>query len=385
VTQPSSGKLPSPTEAERNAIPETAGEHKKMLSSADGDLHTLMKRLIINEAGDQVFSFLDTFINHDYQNTLVVSTATRFNIEKQQSNVFNTIINLRKINSIRRINKFFEAVNDKLPINGLFIGCVQTNVLRKMRILKKNPPVVNYIIYTIDFLYRRVMPKLKLTKRIYFTVSRGQNRLLSKAETYGRLYSCGFEIVEERRIGELHYFVFKKVKAPAYDYHPTYGLFIRLHRIGKNGKIIKVYKLRTMHPYSEYLQNYVYTKNHLADGGKFANDFRINTLGRFMRKFWIDELPMLWNVLKLDLKLFGVRPLSRQYFNMYDEDLRERRIKYKPGLIPPYYVDLPKSLEEIQASEKKYLDLYDKKPLCTDFRYFWKAFNNIVFRKARSR
>ncbi|MDT8308657.1 MAG: sugar transferase, partial [Bacteroidales bacterium] len=186
-------------------------------------------------------------------------------------------------------------------------------------------------------------------------------------------------------IGELHYFVFRKEKLPEYDYHPTYGLFIRLHRIGKNGKIIKVYKIRTMHPYSEYLQHYVFEQNSLADGGKFANDFRITTLGRFMRKFWIDELPMLWNVIKFDLKLFGVRPLSRQYFDMYDTSLQELRIKYRPGLIPPYYVDMPKSLEEIQASEKKYLDQYDKRPFITDFRYFWKAFNNIVFRKARSR
>ncbi len=363
----------------------TQGQDDKLPLAIDGNTDQLMKRLIIQESGEQVFSFLDNHINHDYRNTLVVSTSTRFNIEKQQNNVFNAIVNLRRINSIRRINKFFEAVNDKLPINGLFIGCVQTNILRKMRILKKNPPVINYIVYTIDFLYRRVMPKLKLTKRIYFSITRGQNRLLSKAETYGRLYSCGFQIVDERRIGELHYFVFRKVKLPKYDYHPTYGLFIRLNRIGKNGKIIKVYKIRTMHPYSEYLQHYVFEQNSLADGGKFANDFRITTLGRFMRKFWIDELPMLWNVIKFDLKLFGVRPLSRQYFDMYDTSLQERRIKYRPGLIPPYYVDMPKSLEEIQASEKKYLDQYDKRPFITDFRYFWKAFNNIVFRKARSR
>jgi len=52
-------------------------------------------------------------------------------------------------------------------------------------------------------------------------------------------------------------------------------------RYGKDGKMFNVYKLRTMHAYSEYLQEYIYKHNHLQDGGKFKNDFRISTEGRF--------------------------------------------------------------------------------------------------------
>jgi hypothetical protein len=52
--------------------------------------------------------------------------------------------------------------------------------------------------------------------------------------------------------------------------------------------------------------------------------------------------------------------------------LKELRIKTKPGLLPPFYVDMPKTLEEIQASEKKYLYAYLKNPLKTDFNYFFK-------------
>jgi lipopolysaccharide/colanic/teichoic acid biosynthesis glycosyltransferase len=140
-----------------------------------------------------------------------------------------------------------------------------------------------------------------------------------------------------------------------------------------------------MHAYSEYLQSYIYENNDLDEGGKFKNDFRVTTLGKILRKFWLDELPMLINLLKGDMKLFGIRPLSKQYYNLYDEELRERRIKYKPGLVPPFYVDMPKTLEEIMESEKKYLDLYDKSPFLTDWKYFWKAFQNIVFKKARSK
>ncbi len=104
-----------------------------------------------------------------------------------------------------------------------------------------------------------------------------------------------------------------------------------------------------------------------------------------MRMFWIDELPMVLNLLKGDLKLVGVRPISNHYFELYDEDLRKKRIRYKPGLVPPFYVDMPKTLEEIQASERRYLESYDKHPLRTDWVYFWKAMANILLRKARSK
>jgi len=142
--------------------------------------------------------------------------------------------------------------------------------------------------------------------------------------------------------------------------------------------------MRTMHPYAEYIQDYVYRKHDLQEGGKFKNDFRISTVGRLMRKLWIDELPMMFNFLKGDMKIVGVRPLSKHYFSLYSKEHQERRIKYKPGLVPPFYVDNPKTLEEIQASEKKYFDLYDRHPWLTDFRYFFIAFYNIVFRHYRS-
>jgi len=139
-----------------------------------------------------------------------------------------------------------------------------------------------------------------------------------------------------------------------------------------------------MHPFAEYIQDFVYEKYNLKEGGKFKNDFRITSLGKLFRKFWIDELPMLINLLKGELKLVGIRPLSRHYFSLYYDEVQERRVKYKPGLVPPYYVDLPETLDEIQTSELKYMDAYDKHPLLADWKYFWNAIWNIVFRKKRS-
>ncbi|MCX6250403.1 MAG: sugar transferase [Bacteroidetes bacterium] len=343
------------------------------------DLH----QIIIEETNENTFNFVKDYFTNPHD-TLVLSTTTVFNIYNQPREKFKVIINLKRINDIQYINKFFEAINTKLDNTGIFIDWVETYSLKKKRILAEYVVGLNYLVYAFDVIFHRIFPKLPVTKKIYFFLTKGRNRVLSKAETFGRLYSCGFEIIEDLFIDNRLFFVVRKIKEPAFDKNPTYGPLIRLKRIGKNGKIIGVYKLRTMHAYSEYLQGYIHTKNDLQEGGKFKNDFRITTLGRIFRKLWIDELPMLINLIKGDLKFVGVRPLSQHYFNLYSEELQERRLKYKPGLIPPFYADLPKTLDEIMKSEIRYLDSYDKSPIFTDISYFFKAWYNIIFKRARS-
>ena len=139
-----------------------------------------------------------------------------------------------------------------------------------------------------------------------------------------------------------------------------------------------------MHPYSEYIQDYVYDLHDIESGGKMKHDFRVTPWGRFARRVWLDELPMIVNILRGDIKIFGVRPLSNHYFSLYNDDIRDRRIKYKPGLLPPYYADMPAGLDAIQHSEEKYFDAWDKNPVGTDLRYFFRSLYNIVFRSARS-
>jgi len=343
-----------------------------------------IRREIFHELGKTAYCYFEKAVNLFSESTLILSTTTRFNISNQRDDFYNAVINLKRVNDIRRINKFFEAVNEKLPKGGVFVCFAETTELRKQRILSKYPPILNSIYYTLDYLLKRVFPKFPFTKNIYFMLTRGENRVISKAELLGRLYSCGFEVVEEQYVDNYFYVVAHKIKRPAFDLEPTYGPLIKLKRIGRDGKIIKVYKLRTMHPYAEYLQSYIFDKHNLQEGGKFKNDFRVSTLGRFMRRFWIDELPMLVNLFRGDLKIVGVRPLSQHYFNLYTKDLQEKRIKTKPGLIPPFYVDNPKTLEEIMASEMKYLDAYEKHPYRTDIKYFFRAIYNILFKRFRS-
>ncbi len=349
-----------------------------------GKLYETLKSLIIQECGEEAFQYIKAHIPITDKGTLILATTTRFNIRNQPRATYHHIINLKNINDAQYINKFFEEVNAKLNLGGIYLGAVETYILRKKRILKKFPPGINWMYYSFDYLIKRVMPKLLLTKKLYFYVTGGRNRVISRAETLGRLYSCGFEVFHEGYIGDRLFYVALKIDEPKFDLNPTYGPLIKLRRFGKNKKIIGVYKMRTMHAYSEYLQAYIYEKNDLQTGGKFKDDFRVTSLGKFMRKFWLDELPMLLNLIKGEMKLVGVRPLSSHYFNLYTKELQEKRLKYKPGLIPPFYVDLPKTLEEIMDSEIRYLDAYEQAPFRTDVRYFFLAFYNIIIKRARS-
>lgn len=316
--------------------------------------------------------------------TFVLKTHTLYNIENVEALSKQLFINLHKINNFRRINVYLIAVNKILKYGGYFISYGYTIEERKKFFLEKYPPVINYILYSIDFIFKRVMPKLPVCKECYFAITKGKNRAISEAEILGRLYFCGFRVINSTVIDNRFYFIAQKINIPKQDSHPTYGPLIKLRRIGKDGNIINVYKFRTMHPYSEYLQSYIYEQNKLQEGGKFANDFRVTTIGKYMRKLWIDELPMFINLFKGQLKIVGVRPLSIQYFNLYPKEFQEIRIKYKPGLIPPFYVDLPKNFDEIVESKKRYLSAYEKRPFRTDIKYFFKAMYNILFKKARS-
>ncbi len=339
---------------------------------------------LLKELAPDAFNFIFKYVPLDSFKTFVVKTTSHLNIKLLSFNVIDSVVNLKRVNDIRYINKFFESVNTRLPNGGIFVGFLETKNQRKARLLKKFPPIINYIYYFFDFIIKRTFPKFTFTKKIYFLITRGQNRVLTKAEAFGRLYSCGFDVIDEMENNGYLYFAALKTKEPLFPEKPTYGPLIRLERVGKEGKIIKVYKLRTMHPYSEFLQDYVYRKVGLQEGGKFKSDFRVSTLGKFFRIFWIDELPMIINLLRRDMKIVGVRPLSRHYFSLYSKEHQQRRINYTPGLVPPFYVDNPRTLDEIIESEKRYLDAYDKHPIRTDLKYFFKAFYNIIFKKLRS-
>lgn len=345
------------------------------------------QQLIIDKYSLEVYDFIVKNLPES-ETVTFTDTGSAMHIElmmSQNESMLRSLVNFKRLNDMRFINKMLERINEGLEDGGILIGCFEPKEHRKTRILRKYPPIIRWFIYAADFFVRRVSPKVWGLKKLYFALTRGQNRVLAKMEGYGRLYSCGFTLLDTMNYGSLHFFACQKTGAPAYNLQATYGPLVRLKRVGKNGKVIKVYKLRTMFPYAEYIQAYVNDTFGLQEGGKFKNDPRVTTLGKFFRKFWLDEIPMIINVLKGEIKLIGGRPLSQHYLGLYPKEIQERRKNYKPGLLPPYYADLPKTLDEIVASEQRYMDAYDKAPLRTDLKYFLKIVKNILFKKARSK
>ena len=99
------------------------------------------------------------------------------------------------------------------------------------------------------------------------------------------------------------------------------GVFYIQTRVGKGNKDFNLYKFRTMIPDSD-------SKGLLTVGGK---DPRITSLGYFLRKYKLDELPQLWNVLKGDMSFVGPRPEVRKYVDLYSAE-QKRVLEIRPGI-----------------------------------------------------
>lgn len=97
------------------------------------------------------------------------------------------------------------------------------------------------------------------------------------------------------------------------------GAFFTQNRPGKNGKIFKVIKYKTM------------TDERDAEGNLLPDAERLTKVGRFVRSTSIDELPQLINVLKGDMALIGPRPLLPQYLPLYSPE-QARRHEVRPGI-----------------------------------------------------
>lgn len=346
--------------------------------------HRHVKQLITKKSGEKAYDFFSRYVHVESPETLVLSTTNEFNIANHPRE-FHCFINLSRVNSIRYINKFFEQVNNRLSNGDTFICCFETIQARKERHRIGHIPVIKSIYFAFEFIFLRVFPKVWGLKKVYFSITRGRNRLISRAETFGRLASCGFEIVDYQSVNGLMYVISKKVKEPLFDMHPSYGLLYKMPRLGKNGKIIGVYKFRTMHPYAEYLQDYILKVHGYAESGKPANDFRLTPWGKYLRRYWLDELPQLLNLLKGDLKLVGVRPIGTRYAEDIPKDLMELRLSQKPGCIPPYVaLNMKGSVSDVLEAERIYLNEKQRRPYTTDTRYFFKAIFNIIFKRKRS-
>jgi len=289
------------------------------------------------------------------------------------------------LHNVPYLNKFLLRCYDSLSLGGILVFKIQTLEIKKEALnitLGKN---LLRILYPLYFIFFRVFPKLRYFNNIYFFITRGKNRWISKTEIFGRLNYCGFDVSFHKLYNDGWVVVAQKDHAPSVSKSPSYYPVIKLDRVGYGGRIIKVHKIRTMFPYSEFLQKKVYEENQMATTGKFKNDYRITTLGKIFRKYWIDELPQFLEWLRGDIKIVGIRAMSKHYFSLYPSYYQELYMKVKPGLVSPLFDEDNSGFEEIVNIEKKYLESFVKHPLRTDFFYFFSIFHQILFKGTRSK
>lgn len=111
------------------------------------------------------------------------------------------------------------------------------------------------------------------------------------------------------------------------------GIIFRQIRVGKNGRHFNFYKFRSMRANAEHMKADLKTQNESADGVifKMKKDPRITRVGAFIRKFSIDELPQLFNVLEGTMSLVGPRPPLPAEVRLYTLEER-KRLHIKPGI-----------------------------------------------------
>lgn len=127
------------------------------------------------------------------------------------------------------------------------------------------------------------------------------------------------------------------------------------NRVGRNGKIFKFYKFRSMVPNAEEKLKEVLAQNEM-DGPvfKMKNDPRITRVGRFIRKTSIDELPQLINILKGDMSIVGPRPALPREVEQYNA-YQLQRLYVTPGLT--CYWQIQPNRNELTFDEWLELDL----------------------------
>ena len=164
--------------------------------------------------------------------------------------------------------------------------------------------------------------------------------------------------------------------APVIHFTDKGPVFYNAERRGKDGKVFKMYKLRSMYVNSPNLKN--------ADGSTYNsdNDPRVTKIGRIMRKTSLDEFPQFLNVLKGDMSLIGPRPtLPGQRIPVSEMDeIRQKRYSVRPGITgyaQAYYRN------SITQDEKFKHDAYyaDNMSLIMDIKIIFQTVLSVIGQK----
>lgn len=158
-------------------------------------------------------------------------------------------------------------------------------------------------------------------------------------------------------------------------------LIFKQQRVGKNGRIFNIYKLRSMYQDAEERKKALMEQNKM-DGHMFKmdNDPRITKVGKFIRKTSIDELPQFWNVLKGDMSLVGTRPPTVDEFEKY-ESHHKRRLSMKPGITGKWQVSGRSDIQDFEEVVKLDCEYIDEWSPFLDIQILFKTVGVVLTHK----
>lgn len=155
-------------------------------------------------------------------------------------------------------------------------------------------------------------------------------------------------------------------------------LFFKQERVGQNGRLFNIYKLRSMYKDAEERKKELMAQNKM-DGFMFKmdNDPRITKVGRVIRKLSIDELPQFFNVLKGDMSLVGTRPPTVREFEQY-ENRHKRRLSMRPGITGMWQVSGRSNINDFEEVVKLDCEYIDNWSLWLDIQILLKTVKVIL-------
>ncbi len=146
-------------------------------------------------------------------------------------------------------------------------------------------------------------------------------------------------------------------------------VLFRQQRSGLNGQPFTLYKFRTMVTNAEQLKAELAAMNEMTGPVfKLTNDPRVTPLGRWLRKFSIDELPQLFNVLRGEMSLVGPRPLPVDEVKRFNDLAHRRRLSVKPGLTCLWQISGRNNVKDFKDWVRLDLEYIDNWSLWLDFK-----------------
>lgn len=227
---------------------------------------------------------------------------------------------------------------------------------------------------------KSILPKMELMSEMGITIhyqipvpelSGARQKVLSQ---FGRFYTVTYanrvapvgQILLKRlldlcggAVGCVALLILTLVAGPLIKLESPGPVFFSQKRVGRNGRIFKMYKFRSMYADAEERKKELMGQNEMNGlMFKIENDPRITKIGRFMRKTSLDEFPQFLNILKGDMSLVGTRPPTLDEFAQYSP-YHKKRLSFRPGLTGMWQVSGRSDItdfEEIVKLDVEYID-----------------------------